>query len=371
MKQFPTSITVLLEPTAACNLRCKHCYHAKSNYDEHIMSIDTLEKFLSISAPFYKVVRIIWHGGEPLLAGVNFFKVAFNLFAQYSKAYGTYFKIGIQTNATLLNQEYLNLFCQNHVHISVSYDGSYNNILRHQTMEVEKNIELLKKNNIRFTCLTTLTNKNIDQLIELYEEFKAQSINYKFNPILPDGKAVNSGFLLSKEEWAEEFIRFFRYWYKDVNCNIRVSNCCEILENYLGRIRSGCVNGVCMFRFLAMDSYGNLFPCGRLMELDNRLVNVFQISDIREAYTCHKYKEILNKNIIRIKNCKNCKWFSKCHSGCNASSYINYDYKTTNEFHCFFIKKVYSEIQKLLKNYEDKKVNRYVKEIIRSKSQLK
>lgn len=365
MKEFPNKITVLLEPTAACNLRCKHCYHAKSNYDKNIMSIDTVDKFLSISAPYYKEIKIIWHGGEPLIAGLNFYKQAFDCFAKYSKLYGIRFKYGIQTNATLLDDEYIDLFCQNHVHLSISYDGSFNEILRQQTIEVEKKIGILIKKDIRFTCLSTITNKNINNLIELYEEFKTKGISYKFNPIIPDGEAVNSEFLISKEEWVDGFIKFFRHWFYDVNCNIHVSNCCEVLENYLGRIRSGCINGVCMFRFLAIDSYGNIFPCGRLMDPDNQLANVNQMSDIREAYTSQRYKDIINGNLIRINNCNSCKWFLKCHAGCNASSYLRRNYMIKDEFHCYFVKKVYSEIELMLNDYQENKVNVYVKEILK------
>lgn len=364
MSEFPNKVTVLLEPTAACNLRCKHCYHAKTNYDKTIMELATLDKFLSISAPFYNGIKIIWHGGEPLLAGHEFYKKAFEYFSSYSQKYNVSFSFGVQTNATLLDEEYLNLFTRNQAHVSVSYDGRFNDILRQKTNIVEDKIDILKAKKMHFSCIATITKQSINKIVELYEEFKRKEISFKFNPIIPDGAAENSIYLMTKEEWTNGFIKLFKYWFYDKECNINVSNCREVLENYLGMVRSGCINGNCMFRFLAVDAYGNIYPCGRLIEKSNILANVFQIEDIREAFLSSRYKYILEGNLERISNCKKCKWFSKCHAGCNASSYIEKDFNSKNDFNCYFVNNVYYEIEKMIDNYDDKKVNNYVKEIM-------
>lgn len=365
VNEFTNCITVLLEPTAECNLRCKHCYHAKTKYYEKKMSKKTFDKFLSITAPHYKNIKIIWHGGEPILAGYDFFKYAYTQFDYYTKRYKTNFDICIQTNGTLLDERFILLFKKTNTALTISYDGEYNDILRHNTNKVEKSMALLKRCNVKFDCLSTISSSTCNKLLELYNFFESKSIPSKFNPIVPDGAATkNTSYLISKEDWADNFIKLFNYWFFDAECNIYFASCCDMLVKYLELSGNGCLSGICMFRYIAVDAFGNLYPCGRLIEDDFLLGNLHNLNDIREAYLSDKYNVLLEQNKKRISNCKSCYWFSKCHSGCNASANLNSDLTKPYEFDCYFNHRVFEAIEKILSNYEINKINKYAREIL-------
>lgn len=364
---FPNNLTILLEPTGACNLRCKHCYHAKTEFDTNKMTEKTLNRFLTITSPFYQNVKIIWHGGEPLLMGYDFYAYAYKAFREFTDNYGTKFNFSVQTNGTLLDEKFVELFEKTNTAISISYDGKYNNALREETEKVESAIDYLKVQNIKFSCLSVISHANIKYLVEMYEEFKEKNIPVKFNPIIPDGAAKeNKNYLITKEEWTSCFSEFFKYWFFDDKCNIYLETCCGILAKYLG-FQGGCLSGTCLFHYLAVDSYGNLYPCGRLVDKNFLLTNIFDIEDIRQSYLSEKYSEILNSNTLRANNCKMCKWFSKCHSGCNASAILSGELKKPFEFDCYFIRQIFITIENVLENYDISKINPYAREILQRK----
>ena len=359
------NITVLLEPTAACNLRCVHCYHAKTKYDDKKMDIKILSEFLEKCAPHYKAIKIIWHGGEPLLVGYDFFCKAYALFEKYAQKYNTKFCFGIQTNGTLLTQEYVDLFLSTNTQICISYDGQFNDILRQETKRTEEWIDLLQAQNVRLRCLSTISAASVKSLIEIYEYFKKKELSVKFNPIYMDGAAAfHKNLALRKEEWAENFIKLFDYWFYDRECNINMASCWDILDKFLGRLPQGCLSGRCMFRYLAIDAYGNIYPCGRAICDELLLGNISNYTDIREAFLSNTYEKILSENALRVNNCLNCKWVQKCHGGCNISSYINGSIAKINNFDCYFTRRVFEHIEKLLNEADLSIVNPYVIEII-------
>lgn len=116
----------------------------------------------------------------------------------------------------------------------------------------------------------------------------------------------------------------------------------------------GCLGGICLYRYLAIDSYGDLYPCGRLISDNFRLANVNELNDIREVLICPRYSELSQASSIRIDKCKACKWFSRCHSGCNASANLAGDLTTAYPFDCYFTKYVFGKIEKIFSNIKAK-----------------
>lgn len=358
------SIYIILEPTAACNLRCKHCYHAKTGYANHKMSMQTLDRFLAVCAPHYKNVKIIWHGGEPLLMGCDFFREAYEHFARYSQNCGVRFDFSVQTNGTLLDEKLIDVFAKNDTYIALSYDGTFNDVLRRETGKVEDVICLLQSKKVPFSCLSTVSSLSVDHLVELYTYFKGRKIPIKFNPILPDGAAKrHNEYMLTKEQWADNEIRLLDVWLYDKDCNIHVATCCDALQRFLGG-GYGCLNGTCMFRYLAIDSYGNIYPCGRLMENKYKLADIHGVEDLHQVFLRERYIALLEQNRQRIESCKACRYFSRCHGGCNASSSLGGDIAKRFEFECYATKHIFSYLEKALCACDKDKLNPYAKEIM-------
>ena len=106
MEQFAT---VIVKPTLDCDLHCRHCYHPLSDRSNEVLSIDTFERMVKLVKEGFEYSRYMWHGGEPLLAPMSFYKKAF---AVQKKYYG---KTGcdntIQTSGSLLSQRFIE-FCR-------------------------------------------------------------------------------------------------------------------------------------------------------------------------------------------------------------------------------------------------------------------
>lgn len=365
MIDFPKRVTVLLEPTADCNIRCKHCYHSKTKYDKKVMSNETFKRFLSVLMPYYEQVNIIWHGGEPIMAGYDFFIAFYEEVGALLKKYKTDINFSIQSNGTLFTEKWVELFDITNTSVSLSFDGFYNNVLRQKTENVLNTINLLKDKNKKFSCISVISKANCSKMVDLYNYFKLLGVGVKFNPILPDGAGQTCDYLITKEEWTANFINLFEYWFYDKNCNIKLSSCCDILAKYLGLIKIGCICGTCMFSFLAVDAYGNIYPCGRLIDDNFKLGNVNELDDIRKAFLSDKYAIILDKNKDRVAKCKECKWFSRCHSGCNASASLTGDLTNKFEFDCYFNSHFFAYLEKLLKCFDETKVNNYALQIMK------
>lgn len=140
-----------------------------------------------------------------------------------------------------------------------------------------------------------------------------------------------------------------------------------MLAKYLGHFHSGCVNGTCMFKFLGVDAYVNIYPCGRLIDDGFKLADVHCIADIRQSFLSDKYAELLNANKKRVNGCKDCKWFQLCHAGCNAAAALGGDMSRVSEFECYFTQNIFEFIKELLKDVDPSAINKYAAKILNKK----
>lgn len=99
------NITVIMKPTNQCNLRCKYCYHADNGYDKEKMTDQVLEKAIAVTAPFFKRVEYNWHGGEPLIMGLDFYERVLYYQKKYRQGPEHHIINTMQTNGTLITQE--------------------------------------------------------------------------------------------------------------------------------------------------------------------------------------------------------------------------------------------------------------------------
>lgn len=126
---FAKPLYVMLKPAGAhCNLACKYCYYLEKNHlyqntSRHLMSDEMLEQFTReyIEAQTMPQVLFTWHGGEPLMRSIDFYKKALAFQKKY--AHGKQIDNVIQTNGTLLTDEWCEFFSQNHWLVGISIDG--------------------------------------------------------------------------------------------------------------------------------------------------------------------------------------------------------------------------------------------------------
>ena len=140
-------ISIIVKPTNACNLRCKHCYHAGTGYDNEQMSDKMLEKLISSSVPHFSGIHYIWHGGEPLSMPLTFYKRALELEQKYKHNPNQNINNSMQSNGTYVTEDVAKFIADNNILIGFSFEGPYNDFLRSHTNMTLKGYENLKKYN--------------------------------------------------------------------------------------------------------------------------------------------------------------------------------------------------------------------------------
>jgi uncharacterized protein len=220
---------------AECNLRCTYCYYLgkKTLYPEKkqlLMSDEILENYISqhIAASTDQIICFSWHGGEPLLAGIDFFRKTV-AFQQKHKPAGRMIINGIQTNGTHLNDEWGNFLASENFSVGISIDGpEYLHNIHRRTLNKESTFqdvligyELLQKNRIQTEILCVVNAENVKHPNDVYNFFR--KLNAKYITFLPlveqlhgsssgvTGKSVPShefGIFLSSifDEWTEKDI---------------------------------------------------------------------------------------------------------------------------------------------------------------------
>lgn len=311
---------LLIKPTHACNLRCKHCYHAEKGYDAVKLSLDDIDKVLTLAAKEYKKVDVIWHGGEPMLMGIQFYEGCFKIEEKIKQEYGTKFQNSIQTNATLINEEWIEFCEHNELHIGISYDGIFNDSLREQTEKVTNAIQLMRNKDYHFGCICVVTSENVNKLLDMYKWFNEQQISCKFNPIFASGAAKNNTeFLLDPVVYANNVVSTFKYWLHDEKCTISISSFDNYIHEAIGIGGRVCSNASCLFTWLCIDAYGDFYPCGKPHEKKFCFGNIKDTEAIQSIFESQNYTEMAKLMVeLRAKCIEKCDVVRYCQGGCPA-----------------------------------------------------
>ena len=236
MEQTLSDFQIFAKPVGpTCNLNCRYCYYLekKSLYkltDSFLMSDDILEIYIKqlIEASTGNVIDFSWHGGEPLLAGIDFYRKVLKLQSAFKPA-GTTIRNGIQTNGTLIDEEWCRFLAEEGFLIGISMDGpaEFHNIYRRTKDDgntwynVNRGFQLLKKYGIIAEILCVVNAQNVQHPFVIYDFLKQTGAKFiTFLPlVVPESDSSSGvssdsvpseefGFFLSEvfDKWVEEDI---------------------------------------------------------------------------------------------------------------------------------------------------------------------
>lgn len=304
------SITIMLKLTLACNLHCSYCYHSNMRTAEK-MNLDIFEKVL-IKCQKYDEIKMVWHGGEPLLMGLDFFKKIIKL----QKNSGLNIINNIQTNLTLLNDDWIQFFLDNKFSIGTSLDGvkEIHDFTRNNSFDkVIIAIKKIQEKNIPIAAIATITLESLPYLYENFQLFKNLNINMTFNCEISN-----------KNSKVYEFaIRFYYDLYLGSNKSIRFEPIQKISKFFDDEFCHGCLYGDnCIGTANAILANGDVYFCGRLANNYGYLGNVYE-KDFSFGFDNLLVKKYHNENEIRIQKCSNCEYFKMCRNGCFNNRDVN------------------------------------------------
>lgn len=351
-----------------CNMHCSYCYVYSQEVPEQVkqdeITLEQIEQLLMKYAECVnedsglKILDISWHGGEPLMRGKEFFLKLMELQKKLYNSHKIFVRNRIQTNGTLIDNEWAEFFRKYNFTIGVSLDGpiEYHDLNRYYCnhkssfMETMRGIEILKAQDVSFGILSVITNPAVNQVNEIYQFFK--SLNVKSVDFLPSylpggGENVN----VDPVKWGEFLIKIFDIWKEDLSFEIGyLSNIVqkaysleknEEMKNswLLCEFSSECGNN------LSLTPDGDLFFCECLIGLNEyRLGNVYEsgMKKLLESERNIKRKKEFN---VKSKTCLTCDMFKICQGGCvkHKTSYLN-RYQMGNDIFCISKKMIISYI---------------------------
>lgn len=358
--QAPRPFHILAKPIGPiCNLDCSYCFYLEKedmypDAPNHFkMSDETLEQFvkhyIEDHPPMTKEIQFAWQGGEPTLMGIDFFKRAIELQKKYAKP-GSNITNSMQTNATLLDDEWGAFLKENNFLIGVSVDGPkeihdkfrYYKSKKGSFDMVKRGIDILIKHKVEFNTLTVVHRFNADYAKEIYDFLKEiGSTFFQFIPIVEHNytehggknvigahnspgkkyelmEGVNLGERsLRPEQWGKFLNTIFDRWLEceDIG-KIYVQHFDLMVGMAYGMPSSLCVHGKTCGTAVAIEHNGDLYSCDHFVQDGYKIGNLNQ-DDCNKAIFGEKQKKFGNDKYDTLpKECLDCNYLNYCYGAC-------------------------------------------------------
>ena len=344
---FAKPLYVMLKPAGAhCNLACKYCYYLEKNNlyqnsHRHLMTDEMLEQFTReyIEAQTMPQVLFTWHGGEPLMRSIDFYKKALALQKKY--AHGKQIDNVIQTNGTLLTDEWCEFFAKNHWLVGISIDGpqEYHDHYRVTPAgkpsweKVMQGIQLLKKHRVEWNAMAVVNAYNAEHPLEFYHFFRDNGCQYlQFTPIVErlteheDGRTLASladdreiplaDASVTPQQWGNFLCTIFDDWVRhDVGKTfVEIFDC--TLANWMGVLPGICAYSKECGHAGVMEHNGDVYSCDHFVFPEYKLGNIREQSLIDMLYGEKQQAFSRLKHTSLPRQCKECDMEFACHGEC-------------------------------------------------------
>ncbi len=349
---FSKPLYVMAKPAGAhCNLRCRYCYYLEKSklYPEtsrHIMTDELLEQFTRqyIEAQTQPEILFTWHGGEPLMRPISFYRKAL----QYQRAYarGRPISNSIQTNGTLLNDEWCRFFHDNGWLVGISIDGpqqfhdQYRRTIdnRPTFQRVMRGIDLLNRHQVEWNAMAVVNDYNADHPLDFYRFFRDNGCRYlQFTPVVErlfehaDGRQLATildqdiplaDFSVSPDQWGDFLIAIFDEWVRhDVGkvfveiFDCTLANWCDVAPGICIYARECGHAGV-------MEHNGDVYSCDHFVFPGYKLGNIRQktLTEMLYGEQQQKFSDLKYRSLPQ--QCRECNFQFACHGECPKNRFL-------------------------------------------------
>ncbi|MGN1212274.1 MAG: anaerobic sulfatase maturase [Candidatus Cryptobacteroides sp.] len=344
----PRCFQTMVKPAgSACNLNCSYCYYLDKarqyGMKEPKMSPELLEKYIReyIAANEVDTVTFCWYGGEPTLLGINYFEMAIGLQAKYAQ--GKHIVNTVQTNGTLIDENWCRFFAKHDFLVGISLDGpkSVHDAFRKDKGEaptwdrVMKSIRMFKRFGVQFNTLSVVNSQSVRRPLETYLFFR-DTVGSKYMQFLPalehvvripgekrpvivspdtEG-AVLAPWSVSATEYGKFLVEIFDYWVKKDVGEYFVQMFDATLANYCGVSPGVCSMAQTCGDALVVEHNGDVYPCDHFVYPEYLLGNL-NTESLEEIYNSPRRARfgLLKRNALP-QSCLECKYYFACHGEC-------------------------------------------------------
>ncbi len=329
-----------------CNLACKYCYYLEKQnlYKQQqgkVMSEQTLETYIRdyIASQPTPSVLFTWHGGEPLMRPVTFYRHVLELQRKY--AGGRTIDNCIQTNGTLLTPEWAQFFHDNQFLVGLSIDGPQDMHDRYRKSrlgrpswhQVMKGIDLLNRYGVEWNAMAVANATTAERPLDFYHFFKEIGCHYiQFTPVVerfyrhPDGRrlatpldgatAELTDFSITPEAWGDFCCTIFDEWVKSDVGEYFVQLFDATLAGWMGVMPSVCSLAETCGHATALEFNGDLYACDHFVFPEYRLGNILEtpLATLTSHPELKKFGQ--DKRDALTRQCRDCEYLFACHGEC-------------------------------------------------------
>lgn len=354
---------VFVKPTGSlCNLGCRYCYYLdKENLypeDESFqMPDDVLEQYIAqhIEASSDDVITFSWHGGEPTVLGLKYFRRIIEIQSKYKPLDKTIVN-GVQTNGTLLDDEWCSFFAKEQFAVGLSLDGPSD---MHNRFRLSKDNEptfeqvmrgyyLLQKHNVYTDILCVVNAHNVRHPHILYGFFK--EINARYITFLPlveqEGKHGVSDISVPSGIWGQFLCSIFDEWVKEDIGNVKVQIFEESLRTAFNQEHSLCIFRPTCGDIPVIEHNGDFYSCDHYVDEKHRLGNITETPLVELLESPAQFAFGADKENNLPSYCRECLVRSMCNGGCPRNRFIlTPDGETGLNYLCAGYKQFFSHSQ--------------------------
>jgi uncharacterized protein len=289
------------------------------------MPDDVLEQLVkSYMATLQPTYSFGWQGGEPTLMGVDFFRKATALQEKYGGS-GMVVANGLQTNATLIDDELAQHFARYRFLLGCSLDGPPDIHDRYRLTAAGKpshekvmdGIDTLKRHGVEFNILVLVSQANVRRAAEGYQYLTRQGFLYhQYIPCVEfDAQGKLLPFAINGEEWGEFLCNLFDEWYpRDIH-RVSIRHFDTILQKMVDGTANVCTIGRNCCQYFVVEYNGDIYPCDFFVQASLKIGNVMETS-WDEALASESYRDFGAQKAQWNDKCKSCDCLNYCSGDC-------------------------------------------------------
>ena len=348
---FAHPMYIMVKPVgSACNLRCDYCYylekqHLYANEGRQMLSDELLERFIReyIESQTTPEVLFTWHGGEPLVRPLAFYEKVVRLQQRYAR--GRRIANSLQTNGTLINDDWARFFHDQGWLIGVSLDGpeAYHDAFRRTRgggpsfRNVIRGIDILNRHAVEWNALAVANRLNGDHPLSFYRFFKNIGCQYiQVTPVVErlahhdDGRQLASlvdegqlaPFSIRPKQWGNFLCTIFDEWVRHDVSMFFINIFDATLANWVGVAPGLCTMAKHCGHAGVMEHNGDVYSCDHFVFPEYKLGNIHEQSLVAMMYSERQRRFGRAKADSLPTQCRECQWLNACHGECPRNRFI-------------------------------------------------
>ena len=349
---FAHPMYIMVKPVgSACNLRCDYCYylekqHLYANEGRQMLSDELLERFIReyIESQTTPEVLFTWHGGEPLVRPLAFYEKVVRLQQRYAR--GRRIANSLQTNGTLINDDWARFFHDQGWLIGVSLDGpeAYHDAFRRTRgggpsfRNVIRGIDILNRHAVEWNALAVANRLNGDHPLSFYRFFKNIGCRYiQVTPVVErlahhdDGRQLASlvdegqlaPFSIRPKQWGNFLCTIFDEWVRHHVSMFFFNIFDATLANWVGVAPGLCTMAKHCGHAGVMEHNGDVYSCDHFVFPEYKLGNIHEQSLVEMMYSERQRRFGRAKADSLPTQCRECQWLNACHGECPRNRFIH------------------------------------------------